>query len=77
VPEGAALILAAWISHLRGHGAPVSDPRAAELTVLAAGPLAEGAHRVLDALDPELGADDTLVAAVRDAATRFDRVRVP
>lgn len=76
VPEGAALILAAWISHLRGHGAPVSDPRAAELTVLAAGPPAEGAHRVLDALDPELGADDTLVAAVRDAATRFDRVRV-
>ncbi|MFG1944395.1 mannitol dehydrogenase family protein [Nonomuraea sp. NPDC048826] len=77
VPEGAALILAAWVCHLRGHGAPVSDPRAAELTVLAAGPLPDGVHRALDALDPELAADEALVAAVCDAATRFDRVRVP
>lgn len=76
VPEGAAVILAAWVSHLRGHGAPVSDPRAAELTALAAGPLPDGVHRALDALDPELAADDTLVAAVCDAATRFDHARV-
>jgi fructuronate reductase len=76
VPEGAALVLAAWVSQLRGHGAPVVDPRAAQLTELAAGPLPEAVRRALDALDPELGADETLVAAVQDAAARFDRTHV-
>ena len=30
MPEGAVRALAAWIGHLRGAGAPVSDPRAGE-----------------------------------------------
>ena len=28
LPEGAARVLAAWVSHLRGAGAPVDDVRA-------------------------------------------------
>ena len=39
MPEGAVRVLAAWIGHLRGAGAPVADPRADELVALAAGPL--------------------------------------
>ena len=51
-PEGAVRVLAAWIGHLRGAGAPVVDPRADELVALAAGPLPEAVRRVLDDLDP-------------------------
>ena len=61
-------VLAAWIAHLRGAGAPVTDPRADELVALAAGP--EGVRRILDDLDPALAADHALVASVRDAALR-------
>jgi fructuronate reductase len=32
---GAIRLVAAWIAHLRGHGAPVTDVRAAEVTALA------------------------------------------
>ena len=38
-------VLAAWICHLRGAGAPVADPRADELVALAAGPLPRGGAR--------------------------------
>ena len=64
LPEGAVRVLAAWIAHLRGAGAPVTDPRADELVTLAAGP--EGVRRILDDLDPALAADDALVASVLD-----------
>ena len=64
MPEGAVRALAAWIGHLRGAGAPVSDPRAGELVALAAGPLPEAVRRILQDLDPALAADDALVAAV-------------
>jgi len=68
VPPGAARILAAWLCHLRGAGVPVSDPRGAELTALASGPLDIAARQVMSALDPGLGEDDDLVAAVRATA---------
>ena len=45
MPEGAVRVLAAWIGHLRGSGAPVVDPRADELVALAAGPLPQAARR--------------------------------
>ena len=44
MPEGAVRVLAAWIGHLRGAGAPVADPRADELVALAAGPLPQAAR---------------------------------
>ena len=42
VPAGATRVLAAWICHLRGLGAPVSDVRADEVVPLAAGPARRG-----------------------------------
>jgi fructuronate reductase len=68
VPPGAVRILAGWLCHLRGAGVPVSDPRGTELTALASGPLDAAAGRVLSALDPALGEDGELLAAVRAAA---------
>jgi fructuronate reductase len=56
MPAGAIRVLAAWIRHLRGQGAPVSDA--------GAGPYRERAGRprdVLALLAPELAADDALV----------------
>jgi fructuronate reductase len=63
LPEGAVRILAAWVAHLRGAGAPVQDPRGADLAALAAAPLPEAVRRVFDAIDPALGGDDEVVAA--------------
>ena len=66
VPRGATRVLAAWICHLRGLGAPISDARAEDVVPLAASPLPEAVPRVLGRLDPALGADADLVAAVID-----------
>ncbi len=64
MPEGAARVLAAWVCHLRGIGAPVTDARADDVLPLAAGPLREAVPRVLGALDAGLGEDAEVVAAV-------------
>jgi fructuronate reductase len=54
VPTGAARVIAAWVCHLRGAGAPVNDVAAAELTDLASGDLEDAVQRVLE----RLGIDD-------------------
>ena len=64
IPPGATLPVAAWVSHLRGHGAKITDARRAEILPLVAGPLSEAVRNVLDVLDPELAADDGVVAAI-------------
>ena len=64
LPAGATRVLAAWICHLRGAGVPVDDVRADRMVALAAGPLPDAVRRVLDALDPAVGADAELVTAV-------------
>jgi fructuronate reductase len=64
LPEPAVTVLAAWVRHLRGTGAPVTDVRAGELTALAAGSLAGAVPRALAALDPGTADDAELVAAV-------------
>jgi fructuronate reductase len=61
---GAARVLAAWVCHLRGLGAPVSDVRADDVVELASGPLPEAVRRILGELDPAVGADAEVVAAV-------------
>jgi len=71
MPEAATRILAAWICYLRGLGAPVSDVRSGELLSLAAGSLREAVHRLLDALDPELGADAALADIVTGQCHQF------
>ena len=72
LPEGAIRVLAAWIAHLRGAGAPVKDAHADVVVPLAAGPLPEAVRRTVDALDPAVAADDELVAAVRGEAERLE-----
>ena len=64
LPAGAVRPLAAWVCHLRGRGAEVTDASAATYLPLAEGPLRDAVHRVLDELDPALGADGSVAAAV-------------
>jgi fructuronate reductase len=71
LPAAATRTLAAWLCHLRGLGAAVSDTRADELLPLASGPLSEAAPRVLGWLDPELAEDHDFVAAVIDHGKAF------
>ena len=66
LPTAATRIVAAWLCHLRGLGVPVRDVRADELVPLAGAPLTDAARQVLDALDPELGADTPVVTAVAE-----------
>ena len=68
-PTSRSRVLAAWILHLRGLGAPVRDVRADELRSMAGRPLADAVPAVLAALGPELADDAELVSAVRDSAT--------
>ena len=64
LPVAAARVLAAWVLHLQGCGAPVKDVREAELRLLLHGSAVDMVPRVLAALDPALGDDAELVAAV-------------
>jgi fructuronate reductase len=61
VTPGATRTVAAWVSHLRGHGAPVADARADEVRALVAGSVEEGVTAVLARLGVE---DDSVVALV-------------
>ena len=65
VPTGAARVLAAWVCHLRGQGAPVADVAAEEFVALAAGDLEDAVGRVLARLDVT---DARLAAAVTTLA---------
>jgi fructuronate reductase len=60
LPSGGTRFLAAWIAHLRGHGAPVQDVEGEALTALAQGPVREGVSAILD----WLGVDDLEVSAL-------------
>jgi fructuronate reductase len=69
LPVGGASALAAWVLHLRGHGAPVQD-RGADAARAAAtsGDLVTAVPAVLETLEPGLGGDADLVALVRERA---------
>jgi fructuronate reductase len=64
---GAVRLVAAWIAHLRGHGAPVTDVRAGELTALAAGPADVAVGRVV----AWLGLPATVAQTVREQLAGF------
>jgi fructuronate reductase len=64
VPPGATRVLAAWVVHLRGTGAPVKDARADDVLALVTGTPEESVHRVLEFLAPDLADHDGLRAAV-------------
>jgi fructuronate reductase len=71
LPRGASRVLAAWICHLRGLGAPVNDARAEELLPLAGGPIDLAVRRVLGWLDTWLADDADLVALVTEQAEQL------
>jgi fructuronate reductase len=71
LPDAAVAVLAAWMLHLRGAGAPVADVRAGELVPLAEGPLPDVVPRLLAALATDLPDDAGLVAAVRARGTEL------
>ncbi|PSK96115.1 fructuronate reductase [Haloactinopolyspora alba] len=64
MPAGAARALAAWICHLRGHGAAVRDADGARARAAAGGPVGDAVPAVLTLLDASLGGDRALVDAV-------------
>ncbi|WP_315098163.1 mannitol dehydrogenase family protein [uncultured Cellulomonas sp.] len=68
VPVGATRAVAAWVAHLRGHGAPVADV-SDEAGRLGAGTLEESVDAVLAFLAPDLMAD----GRVRDAVLAHAR----
>ncbi len=68
-PVGAATAVAAWVLHLRGHGAPIKDPASGPAQQAAAAePLRAAVQGVLEVLRPGLGADQELVALVTERA---------
>jgi fructuronate reductase len=76
LPSGATRVLAAWVCHLRGMGAPVNDV-AGDALPQVDGTLPDAVRAVLTHLDPALAADDLLVDAVlrqADALARAEPV---
>jgi fructuronate reductase len=61
IPPGAVRVLAAWIAHLRGAGAPVSDAGAAPFVERSSSPRA-----VLELLAPDLAANTALITALNE-----------
>ena len=55
VSRGALRLVAAWIAHLRGAGAPVTDAHADEVVPLGEGTLDEAARRTLEWLAIDAG----------------------
>lgn len=72
VPEAGAMALAAWILHLRGHGAPVHDVDGPRAQRAASGGLDAAVPTVLNQLHTGLGEDRQLIEAVRLAVDRLD-----
>lgn len=69
LPLGCATTVAAWVLHLRGHGAPVRDPGARSILDAVNVPdLSAAVTAVLESWQPGLGADSELVAAVVERA---------
>jgi fructuronate reductase len=63
VPPGATRAVAAWVAHLRGHGAPIKDAQGAVVIPFGDGTLEESVVAVLTFLGADLAADER----VRDA----------
>jgi fructuronate reductase len=71
LPVGALRVVAAWVNHLRGAGAPVKDAAAEKVVALAAGPLDDAVRAILEYLDPDLAADADVVTAVVDLSRQL------
>jgi fructuronate reductase len=70
---GDVAAMAAWLAHLRGHGAPVNDPGAeAWLASLATEPRG-AASALLHRVAPDLADDDTLIDAIAEDCRQLER----
>ncbi len=69
VATGATRILAAWICHLRGRGAPIHDVEAPKMIALTQGSLQRAVRNVLFFLDPEVTSDTEVVATIIEQCT--------
>ncbi|MFC5382035.1 mannitol dehydrogenase family protein [Aquipuribacter nitratireducens] len=65
LPDGALRVVAAWVAHLRGLGAPVADDAAAPLAPAVQGDDDTAVRTVLAHLDTALARDPAVVARVR------------
>lgn len=70
-PTGATRVIAAWVAHLRGFGAPVKDARADEVTGLVSGSLSDTVCAVLDYLEPGLSDEARVRSAVEAQAAEL------
>jgi fructuronate reductase len=74
VPTGCATVLAAWVQHLRGRGAPVNDAGGqAYVAAAAAEDLHDAVSAVVALLDADLGADQTLIEAIIEQTEEMTR----
>jgi fructuronate reductase len=72
VPNGAVRVLAAWLVHLRGRGAPVDDAAAGDLVAAVRADLVDAAGAALAAVAPELADDAELVHEVTAVARELE-----
>lgn len=70
-PVGSARVIAAWVLHLRGLGAPIKDVRADEVRALGAGTLERAVASVLSFLDADLATDERAAASVLTQAAEL------
>lgn len=68
MPKAAVAAVAAWLLHLRGHGAPVKDAAADRVQALVGGELREDASAVLSYVAPALASDQDLIDAIAASA---------
>jgi len=64
VPNAGARVVAAWVAHLRGLGAPLKDARSQEVAAFGDGTVAESVDAVLGFLGADLLGSDLLRASV-------------
>ena len=66
LPTAGLRIVAAWLNHLRGAGAPVDDVAAEEVMRRARGRLTDAVSAILDYLDPGLARDPHITRGLLD-----------
>ena len=70
MPSGAVRAVAAWLCHLRGHGAPITDAHVAEVAGLVTGSLEDSARALCGWLG--IADDDVAAQVASDAAEILD-----
>ncbi|MBV9594389.1 MAG: mannitol dehydrogenase family protein [Actinobacteria bacterium] len=71
--DGQVAVLASWLAHLRGHGAPVADPAAEPWRGELVGAIRPAAARMMRELAPDLAEDAELLTAVADRCREFEQ----